>query len=123
MRNAISVALALAMSANSHTGCLQIGRIWSWKAIDNKTLIVEDELHQKFRLALIGYCPRLPIKLNIGIKSTSGVNGLACVRRGDTVISQDVGAHYSCPVSAVLPYTPEMEKADKSKSVEQSSSY
>jgi hypothetical protein len=126
MRNAIPLMLALAMltvPARANTSCLQIGRIWSWKAIDNKTLIVEDELHQKFRLALMGYCPRLPFKLNIGIKSASGVNGLDCVRKGDTVISQDVGAHYSCPVSAVVPYTPEMEKADKAKSAEQGSSY
>jgi hypothetical protein len=39
------------------------------------------------------------------------------------VISQDAEAHYSCPVSEVVPYTPEMEKADRAKSAEQGSNY
>ena len=92
-----------AVPASASTNCLQIGRTWSWKALDNKTLIVEDELHQKFRLALEGYCPRLPFKLNLAIRSASGINGLDCVRRGDNVISEDVGARYTCPVMSVVP--------------------
>jgi hypothetical protein len=111
----IPAALALAMlasGAQASTACLQIGRVWSFKALDNKTLIVEDQLHRKFHLTLLGYCPRLPFKLNLGIKSVSGINGLACVQRGDTVISQDVGTHYTCAVTSIAPYTPGMEKAD-----------
>ena len=105
MRTIVPAALVLFMSAvpaSASTNCLQIGRTWSWKALDNKTLIVEDELHQKFRLAR-GYCPRLPFKLNLAIRSASGINGLDCVRRGDNVISEDVGARYTCPVMSVVP--------------------
>ena len=109
------VLLALALPARADTACLQIGRIWSFTPLDSRTLIVEDQLHRKFELALEGYCPRLPFKLNLAIRSAGGVNGLDCVRRGDAVISQDVGMNYTCPVMSVLPYTPEMEKADKAK--------
>jgi len=126
MRRIIHAALALAilaLPARASTNCLQIGRIWSWKALDNKTLIVQDELYRKFKLALTGYCPRLPFKLNLPIKSASGINGLDCVRRGDSVISQDVGMHYICPVMSIVPYTPEMEKADQTRATEQGSSY
>jgi hypothetical protein len=126
MRTIIPAVLALGMltiPACANTNCLQIGRTWSWKALDNKTLIVEDELHQKFKLALMGYCPRLPFKLNLAIQSASGINGLDCVRRGDNVISQDVGSHFACPVMSVVPYTPELEKADKPKGAEQGPSY
>ena len=77
----------------------------------------------KFKLALTGYCPRLPFKLNLVIQSTSGINRLDCVRRGDNVISQDVGARFTCPVMSVVPYTPELEKADKAKAAAQGSTY
>ena len=126
MTKIIPAALALAMvapSAGASTTCLQIGRIWSFKPLDSKTLIVGDQLYRKFRLTLTGYCPRLPFKLNLAIKSASGVNGLDCVERGDTVISEDAGTHYTCPVMSVVPYTPEMERADRAKSAEQGASY
>lgn len=117
MKMIVPAALALGMLAavpvRADTACLQIGRIWSFHPLDKKTLIVEDELHQKFRVGLEGYCPRLPFKLDLTVKSAGGVSGLDCVRRGDTVISQDVGMHFTCPVITIEPYTPAMEKADK----------
>ena len=117
MMRIVPVALLLGIlagaPARADTACLQIGRIWSFHPIDKQTLVIEDQLYRKFRVAVAGYCPRLPFKLNLAIKSASGVNGLDCVRRGDTVISQDVGMHYTCPVMSIAPYTAEMEKADK----------
>ena len=117
MRRIVPAALLLGIFAvapvRADTACLQIDRIWSFHPIDKQTLIIEDQLYQKFRVAVAGYCPRLPFKLNLAVKSASGVNGLDCVRRGDTVISQDVGQHYTCPVMSIVSYTAEMEKADK----------
>ena len=113
---ALALAVFAALPAIASTSCLQIGRVWSFKPIDNRTLIVEDELHQKFRVALMSYCPHLPFKLNLALQSASGVNGLDCVRRGDNVVSKDAGGPDTCPVMSVEPYTPEMEKADKAKS-------
>jgi hypothetical protein len=107
---------ALAFGAppsRAQTACLQIGQIWSWKPLDRQTLIVEDEMHRKFKLRLMGYCPRLPFKLDLAFKTNGGVSGLDCVRKGDDVISRDVGASYTCPVLGVAPYTPAMEQADK----------
>ncbi|MGH6888795.1 MAG: DUF6491 family protein [Rhizomicrobium sp.] len=99
--------------AGAQPGCLQIGRIWSWKPLDRQTLIVEDEMHRKFKLQMMGYCPRLPLKLDLAFKSNGGTSGLDCVAKGDDVISQDVGSSFTCPVMSVVPYTAAMERADK----------
>lgn len=103
----------LALPAQASPNCLEIGRIWSWKALDNKTLVVEDELHEKFELRLTGYCPQLPFKLDLGFKSVAGINGLDCLARGDEVISRDLGGGFNCPITSITPYTPAMEKADQ----------
>jgi hypothetical protein len=110
---AVLALAALAVPAQANPACLQIGRIWSWKALDNKTLVVEDKLHQKFRVRLMGYCPRLPFKLDLGFKSNAGINGLECLAKGDDVIERDIGGGYRCPVTSITPYTPAMEKADR----------
>ncbi|HEY6578904.1 MAG TPA: DUF6491 family protein [Rhizomicrobium sp.] len=109
---AIGFALC-ALPAQADSNCLQVGRIWSWKPLNDRTLIVEDQLYEKFKVGLEGYCPRLPFKLGLQFKSLSGINGLDCLRRGDEVVSQDIGVHYTCPIMSIAPYTPAMEKADK----------
>jgi hypothetical protein len=103
----------LAASAQAQPACLQVGRVWSFKPLDKKTLIVEDELHRKFKLGLAGYCPALPYKLNLGFKSNSGISGLDCLAKGDDVISYDIGIPYTCTIMSIVPYTPIMEKADQ----------
>lgn len=119
-KSVLCAALALAAAgigappaARAQPACLQVGRIWSWKPLDRQTLIVEDELHRKFELRLTGYCPRLPLKLGLAFKANGAINGLDCVRKGDDVVSQDVGSSFTCPVTSVVPYTPTMEAADK----------
>ena len=115
MKRSILVVLVLlfAQSAHANPDCLEIGQIWSWKALDQSTLIVEDNWHQKFRLGLMGYCGQLPFKLTLGFKSIGGISGLECLSKGDEVISHDIGMHYTCPIASIIPYTPAMEKADK----------
>ena len=103
----------LAISAQAQPACLQAGRIWSWKPLDKKTLIVEDELHRKFRLGLAGYCPALPFKLDLGFKSNGGISGLDCLGKGDDVISHDTGIPYTCTIMNIVPYTPATEKLDE----------
>ncbi|MGH6876654.1 MAG: DUF6491 family protein [Rhizomicrobium sp.] len=109
---AIGFAL-FALPAQAEPNCLQVGRIWSWKPLNGKTLIVENDLYQKFRVGLMGYCPALPYKLTLGFKSNGGISGLDCLHRGDEVISHDVGVPYTCPIMSITPYTAAMEKADK----------
>jgi hypothetical protein len=107
------LALCVATPALANASCLQLSQIWNWKAVDNKTLIVEDNFHQKFKLSLMTTCPDLLFKENLGFKSFGGT-GLSCLTRGDDVIDRDrpLGA-FRCPISNIETYTPAMEKADK----------
>ena len=118
MKMAIAAAAAVAAMlasapALAQSSCLQIGRIWSWNAADNKTLIVEDDLHQKFKLSLMSTCIGLQFKERVGFKSL-GSTRLSCLSRGDDVIVNQLGGMggQRCPISAIVAYTPEMQKAD-----------
>lgn len=99
-------------SNNEPKACLQVGRIYSWRAPDNRTLIIENDTHQKFKLELMGYCPGLTFKETIGLRSPGG-SYLSCVGPGDTVFFHDLGMEMRCVINKVSAYTPEMEKADK----------
>lgn len=110
---AVSGVALLAGPALAQPACPQIGQIWSWKALNDRALIVEDNYYRKFKVGLEGFCPALPFKLNLGFKSLSGISGLDCLHRGDEVISHDVGIPYTCPIMSIVPYTPAMEKADQ----------
>ena len=92
--------------------CLQIGRIWNWHAPDNRTLIVENDTHQKFKVDLMGYCPGLTFKEALAFRSIGGMS-LSCITPGDVVFFHDVGMETRCVISKVSAYTPAMEKADK----------
>jgi hypothetical protein len=107
------LALFCATPAFANPACLELSQIWNWKALDNRTLIVEDNWHQKFKLSLMIVCPDLAFRENLGFKSFGGT-GLSCLTKGDDVIDRDhpLGA-FRCPISNIVPYTPAMEKADK----------
>lgn len=105
--------LALAATpALSRPACLELALVWNYKALNDNILIVEDELHRKFKLTLMGYCPNLPYKQRLGFKVFGGT-ALSCISKGDEVISRDLGFPYRCPIMDIVPYTPEMEKADR----------
>jgi len=99
-------------SAPAPHACLRFGEIYSWKSVDPKTLIIEDDRHQKFKVGLMAYCPNLAFKESIGIKSM-GATYLSCVDRGDDIVVRDFGFPQRCPISSIEPYTKEMEAADK----------
>ena len=108
---AAALCSGLIATQSSAAGCLQVGRIWSWNALDNKTLIVEDDTHQKFRVGLMGYCPDVQFRERVGFKAFGGTQ-LSCMSKGDYVlVRSSVGGR--CPIKDIVPYTPEMEKADK----------
>lgn len=110
---AAGFAALLVTSALASPGCLELIRVYSWHVIDNKTLIVEDDLHEKFKVSLMGYCPALPYNETLGFKVIGG-SQLSCISKGDEIISREhpLGA-FHCPITNIVPYTPEMEKADK----------
>lgn len=97
--------------------CLRFGEIYSWKALDNRTVIAEDTRHNKFRLALMGYCPDVQFKERIGFQSP-GSSYLSCMSGGDTLLVNQFGTGQPqrCPISSIAAYTTEMESADKTKS-------
>jgi hypothetical protein len=93
--------------------CLRFGEIYSWSAIDNRTLIVEDNLHQKFKVSLMGYCPNLAFKERVGFRSAGAVR-LTCMSPGDNVVVNNRGAGFQrCPIQSIEAYTPGMQKADE----------
>ncbi|MGH6872661.1 MAG: DUF6491 family protein [Rhizomicrobium sp.] len=93
--------------------CLSIGQVYNWKVLDDKTLVVEDQFHNRFRMALMGVCPSLKFKERVGFKAVAGFSQLSCLSAGDDVIIRNFGTGPQvCPIKTVVPYTAEMEKAD-----------
>jgi len=93
--------------------CLEFGEIYNWNVVDNRTLIVEDNLHRKFRVSLLGYCPNLNFKERVGFRSL-GAMRLTCLSPGDSVIVNNMGAGFQrCPIKSVEAYAPAMQKADE----------
>ena len=102
-------------SAQDRTDCLRVGQIDGFSAIkgNDKAFVVTDLAHRRFKINLMYRCGGLDYNMAVGFK-TLGIGRLACISRGDTVFSRDVGvAGNRCPVSSVVPYTPAMEAADK----------
>jgi hypothetical protein len=93
--------------------CLRIGEIYNWNALDDKTLIVEDNWHKKFKLRLIGTCYNLKFHEALAFKSRGSL-GISCLSPGDTVIQRDFAMGASrCAITSIDYYTPEEEAADK----------
>lgn len=85
--------------------CLRFGEIYNWKALDNKSLMVEDNFHKKFHVDLMGTCEGLQFKERVGFKSAGSV-ALTCMSPGDDVIVRNVGSGFQrCPISRITPET------------------
>jgi hypothetical protein len=112
------LVLALAAAAGTSPAsaarvCLEVGHIYNWSAIDDRTLIVEDDWHKKFRLKLIGVCSNLKFHESLAFKSPGSLD-ISCLSPGDEVITREFGmGPEHCGVTRIEAYTPEMERADK----------
>jgi hypothetical protein len=95
--------------------CLRGNQIRGFQALSDRELIVTDNFRHKFKVTVLGTCNDLTFKNVVGFKSFSGF-GMACVQSGDTlVVGSDPGEPRlggRCPVTKVVAYTPEMERAD-----------
>jgi len=106
-------AIAQTPQSTPANACLRFGEIYSWNAPDNRTLIVEDNLHQKFKLSLMGYCPNVTFKERVGFRSR-GAMRLTCMSPGDDVVVNNMGSgSQRCPIQSIVAYTPAMQKADE----------
>lgn len=117
MRTTLLAGLALVTVISSpalaQRACLQVGQIYNWNALDDKTLIVEDNRHKKFKLKLIGTCYNLKFHEALAFKSVGGI-GISCLTPGDDVITRNFGTGPTrCAITSIDAYTPEMEAADK----------
>ena len=108
---ALTAALLVTPALAGRT-CLQQSQIYNWKALNDRTLIVEDNRHDKFKLSLMVSCQHLQFHENLGFRTFSNT-ALACVSKGDEVISGTAIGPQHCPIKTIEPYTPDMEKADK----------
>jgi hypothetical protein len=110
---AAGLAILAAPSAFASPSCLEVGQIYNFKALNDKTLIVEDNFHNKFRVGLLGSCPGLTFKEGIGFKTFGPRTSLTCVSGGDSIVTRNIGTGgQRCAIQRVEPYTAEMMKAD-----------
>jgi hypothetical protein len=110
---AAGLSVLVAAPAMASSPCLQFGSIYNFKALDDKTLIVEDDFHNKFKLSLMGVCPELPFKEGIGFRSFGPHMALTCVGAGDDIVTREAGiGHERCPIRSITAYMPDMAKAD-----------
>jgi len=109
---AAGISLLLAGPAFASPTCLEVSQIYNFNAPDNKTLIVEDNSHNKFKVSLLGVCQGLTFKEGVAFKSFGGT-GLSCLTSGDSVLTRNMGTGpQRCAIRKVEPYTPAMQKAD-----------
>src|SRR5262249_27852314 len=116
MNTRLAIAALAAMFLSGHAmasgTCLRQANIYNWNALNDTTVIVEDDFHQKFKLTLMTPCLNMQYKERLGFK-TFGGTALSCVSRGDDVIAGSQIGPQRCPISKIEPYTAEMERADK----------
>jgi hypothetical protein len=109
---AAGISLLLAGPAFASPTCLEVSQIYNFNAPDNKTLIVEDNSHNKFKVTLFAGCQGLTFKQGLAFKSVGGT-GLSCLAAGDNVLTRSMGTGgQRCPIRSVEPYTAAMQKAD-----------
>ena len=97
------LAAALSAPALANPTCLEFGEIYNWTVTDDKTLIVEDNFHNRFKVGLMSTCPGLSFKERVGFKSM-GAMQLSCLRPGDDVLIHNFGTGGQvCPITAIVP--------------------
>lgn len=109
----VLAALAAPAAAAPDPNCVAPIDFWSFKALDNKTVIVTSRNRHDYRLSLAPGCFDMNFAFRLGIKSFS-TSRLSCVARGDWVIVPRDGAFpgQRCMIDKVEAYTPEMAHAD-----------
>ena len=107
------VALAILVpAASAAQSCLRMDNIYNWDVRDDRTLIVEDYQHSKFKVSLMVHCTNLKFRQALAFKAFGG-SQLGCLSRGDSVIQRDDAGPRRCLISKIELYTPEMQKVDQ----------
>jgi hypothetical protein len=107
-----AIALLVTAPAYAKEPCLRNIDIYSFNAPNDRTVIVETNRHDKYKLSLMGTCWNLDFKERIVFRTIGG-SELSCLSRGDQVISRDLGSRQTCSITRIERYTPAMQAADK----------
>jgi hypothetical protein len=103
---AVPVASALEKEPpREQKACLQNNRIWSWRVINERTLIIADRENRPFLVRLTGGCVGLTnATLRLAFRTTTH---LGCLEHGDHVsFRAPVLGPMSCTVTQVQPFAP-----------------
>jgi hypothetical protein len=92
----------------SAPACLRQSRVWGWKAVDNKTLIVTDTARNAFTVSLRPGCFDLKWHhRSLDFRSFSG-SSLSCLQRSDYVLVPPGAGRQAqrCRIADVVAYVP-----------------
>ncbi len=92
--------------------CLRQIDIYTFDAVPgNRSLIVEDQRHRRYRMNFVGICSGLQFKMGLRFK-TLGTSNLSCLSRGDQVLQHDPVMRTPCLIKDIQLQTPDMDRAD-----------
>lgn len=92
-------------AATTNPTCLQNNRIWSWRVVNDRTMIVADRQNRQFLVRLTGACVGLRLETTPAVRFQTWTN-LGCLENGDRVsFNAPVGGPRTCIVTDVTPYT------------------
>ena len=122
VRSAAALLGALTLSAaappptagHDERACLQNNRIWSWRVINERTLVVSDIHYTPFLVRLTGGC----VGLNNAIMRVAFVTktNLGCLEHGDSISFRAPAlGRMSCFVTEVEPFRPGIDDAKPAK--------
>src|SRR6266576_3974530 len=94
----MGVSLATPVLAAADNACLQNNRIWGWRAVDDRTLIITDRNYRRFTVHLTGGC--------IGLDKYAAAS-LSCLTTGDRIAFNSPGlGPLTCVVTDTKPVLP-----------------
>jgi hypothetical protein len=91
--------------ARDERACLQNNRIWSWNAVNERTLVVTDQYYRPFLVRLTSGCVGLT-NATVALQFNTWTD-LGCLEKGDRVSFRDPTLGFlTCTVTEVQPYVP-----------------
>ena len=109
-------------AAQERQACLQNNRIWGWRVVNERTLIVNDRNYHPFLVHLSGGCIGLNDAI-LAIRLNTFTN-LGCLGRGDRVSFRAPAlGRMTCFVQTVEPYGPPRQDDSTARQQDRSDRY
>ena len=99
----LAAAAQPAMPPSAGNGaCLRSDSIQDWKAVDNRTLLVEDSFHNTYQVTMAAACEGLRYKERVAFAPAAPVH-LTCMGPGDDVAIRQLGttSFARCPIATI----------------------